>query len=368
MRPILSLLCIALDTPALASDGVLEINQICAVQTGCFAGDSAGFPVTIATYGSYRLTGNLDVPGTNTDGIFVGSSRGDVSMDLNRFTIGGRVYCTGEGSTINCVDGTGRGINALDRPRMEIFNGRVVDFVVGVEAGDDASIENVIATSNGDDGIRIGDSGQIESCTASLNGHHGVSAGDGSIVRNSTVRANFPRGVSVGANGTVTGVTAHENGSTGIDMGGGSTLTASAAYSNSGTGINSADGSTFFGNAAKGNGDAGIDAGIASTVSGNTVHSNSDVGIYAWGTGSTIRNNSAYSNLGDGIIALAGSNISGNTVKLNSGYGLGLGNDQTTYSENTITFSTLGTVSGSNARNLGGNHCAGTGTLSIDCP
>ena len=43
----LVLLFLVLATPALASDGVLEINQTCAVQTGCFTGDTAGFPVTI---------------------------------------------------------------------------------------------------------------------------------------------------------------------------------------------------------------------------------------------------------------------------------------------------------------------------------
>ena len=47
-------------SPALAVDGVLEINQVCADKTGCFSGDAAGFPVTIGTAGSYRLTGNLD--------------------------------------------------------------------------------------------------------------------------------------------------------------------------------------------------------------------------------------------------------------------------------------------------------------------
>src|SRR5262245_32414033 len=37
---------------ASASDGVLEINQTCAA-VGCFQGDSAGFPVTINSAGSY---------------------------------------------------------------------------------------------------------------------------------------------------------------------------------------------------------------------------------------------------------------------------------------------------------------------------
>ena len=52
-----------LATPGLAGDGVLEINQTCAVETGCFSGDGPGFPVTIdGTAGkSYRLTGDLDL-------------------------------------------------------------------------------------------------------------------------------------------------------------------------------------------------------------------------------------------------------------------------------------------------------------------
>jgi len=42
--------------PALASGGVLEINQSCAVNTGCFTGDSAGFPVEIK---NPEVRGNL---------------------------------------------------------------------------------------------------------------------------------------------------------------------------------------------------------------------------------------------------------------------------------------------------------------------
>jgi hypothetical protein len=45
-RSILILLLLLFATPALAVDGVLEINQTCAVQTGCFAGDTAGERMT----------------------------------------------------------------------------------------------------------------------------------------------------------------------------------------------------------------------------------------------------------------------------------------------------------------------------------
>ena len=60
---LITLLLLALAGPVLAVDGVLEINHTCAVQTGCFSGDTAGYPVTIdGTAGrSYRLTGDLIV-------------------------------------------------------------------------------------------------------------------------------------------------------------------------------------------------------------------------------------------------------------------------------------------------------------------
>jgi hypothetical protein len=51
-RSMLILLLLLFATPALAVDGVLEINQTCAVQTGCFSGDTAGFPVTISASGA----------------------------------------------------------------------------------------------------------------------------------------------------------------------------------------------------------------------------------------------------------------------------------------------------------------------------
>ena len=57
---ITTVLLLAFAVPALAVDGVLEINQACAVNTGCSTGDTAGFPVTISTSGSYRLTSNLE--------------------------------------------------------------------------------------------------------------------------------------------------------------------------------------------------------------------------------------------------------------------------------------------------------------------
>ena len=99
MRLILTVvLLLVLAGPTLAVDGVLEINQTCAVQTGCFAGDTAGWPVTITEGGSYRLTSNLIVPDKTTGAILVSTS--SVSIDLNGFEIV-RSDCVG--ATENCT-------------------------------------------------------------------------------------------------------------------------------------------------------------------------------------------------------------------------------------------------------------------------
>ena len=74
-------------TSALADAGRREINQTCAVQTGCFPGDAPGFPVTITDSGSYRLTSNLNQIPASQDGLFLANSR--ITIDLNGFAIVG---------------------------------------------------------------------------------------------------------------------------------------------------------------------------------------------------------------------------------------------------------------------------------------
>ena len=55
------LLGLGLATPALAVDGVIEINQARAMAGGITAGDNPGFPVNLTESGSYRLTSDLTV-------------------------------------------------------------------------------------------------------------------------------------------------------------------------------------------------------------------------------------------------------------------------------------------------------------------
>jgi hypothetical protein len=58
IRVSLPIVLLAISGPAHAVDGVLEINQACAVNTGCFVGDTAGYPVVECLWGSRREAGN----------------------------------------------------------------------------------------------------------------------------------------------------------------------------------------------------------------------------------------------------------------------------------------------------------------------
>ena len=107
---------IALSAPALAADGVHEINQVCALNGGCFPGDAAGFPVQITSSGSYVLTGNLTATGAVSEMIEVGAD--DVRIDLNNFTIDGGGTCSGPVSGLP-VDSCSGGLATTGHPQVE---------------------------------------------------------------------------------------------------------------------------------------------------------------------------------------------------------------------------------------------------------
>ena len=174
MRPLLTLLfLLALATPALAVDGVLEINQTCAVQTGCIdnsggIGDTPGFPVTIEVPGSYVLTSNLIVSDPNKHGISIATA--PVTIDLNGFEIQGPVNCNGLGSTLTCDAGTGSGIRS-SFVRSSVMNGSVIKFGSdGIQLGGRYRIERVVVERNGGNGIDVSDDSVVIGCRAYRNG------------------------------------------------------------------------------------------------------------------------------------------------------------------------------------------------------
>jgi len=338
---LLALVFVVLATPALATDGVLEINQTCAVQTGCFSGDTAGYPITIdgSAGRSYRLTSDLIVPDENTDGIKLSTS--DIGIDLNNFTI---IRSGCEGATTDCtpVSGTGSGIEYASATNRGI------------------SVKNGSITGMGNSGVLLGEQAEATGLRVRWNRLDGISANKGSTVSGNTAYQNGDEGISAGTGSTVSGNTVYGNGDEGIFASSGSTVSGNTVYQNGDSGIFVNPSSTVSGNTAYNNGDDGIVASTASTVSGNTVNLNGDDGIFA-NTGSTVSENTAYNNSGDGIATSSGVTVQRNNVRSNGGYGLNLGLDSA-YRENLITSNTTGSVIG--GVNMFSNSCNGTTT----CP
>lgn len=181
-----------IDDPALAVDGVVEINQASALVGGLTAGDTIGFPVSITASGAYRLTGNLTVAGSDTAAIEVSAS--NVSIDLNGFSIQGPATCSGIPPT--CSSGTGDGIRATSGARdLRLQNGIITGMPGdGIDVFS-AHVEGIQAYENGEDGIFTGPDSTITRCVAMRNGSHGIDGGG--VITDNVVSSNGGRGLNI---------------------------------------------------------------------------------------------------------------------------------------------------------------------------
>jgi parallel beta-helix repeat protein len=184
----LTLVVTVVSPAAFAVDGVLEINQTCAANSGCFSGDLPGFPVAITEPGSYRLTSNL------TGGISSALEVSDVTIDLNGFTLTGAA--------------DSNGIQITNGDNWEIRNGTVRGFINGIQQSSASNGHRVIGVrvlGNTRLGIQISGDGshRVEGCTVIGNGadgdREGISIAGKSTVIGNTVSDNFGFGMSLGA-------------------------------------------------------------------------------------------------------------------------------------------------------------------------
>jgi hypothetical protein len=127
-RPLLPLSLFLIGcAPAFAADGALEINQDCAL-AGCFASDFAGFPVEIASSGTYVLTSDLTVPEFGA-GIVLNASAGSITLDLQGHTMDGGGRCTGTPVTACTASAqTGIELTGLGAGRLTVRNGALRGF------------------------------------------------------------------------------------------------------------------------------------------------------------------------------------------------------------------------------------------------
>jgi hypothetical protein len=237
--------------PALASDGVLEINQACAI-AGCFAGDGPGFPVTIDRDqpGSYRLTGSLVNGDEAATAILVADDH--VTLDLNGFSVNGPATCQGGGATLQCGPlGAGAGIAtspAQERSGIVVRNGIVRGMTnAGISLGREAWVDDVLVVSNVGTGIEVGDWSLVTDCRVERNMGGGISAATASLVEANSVNRGRDSGIVAKSGAIVSLNVILGNGGTGIDSATGSsggTLVVDNSVTGNGNGgiLHAADG------------------------------------------------------------------------------------------------------------------------------
>jgi hypothetical protein len=166
-----AVIVLGLAASAGAVDGTIEINQATVIAAG-------GFPYTIGASGSYRLTGNLN-SGNTTGAIYVAPTLGQVTIDLNGFSI------TGPGAPFG-----GTGVAGDFATGCTVENGTVTGFgVVGVLTGNNGIVRNVRATSNGV-GIDCSGNGCLISDNTVNNNSTGIGCGSGCLISGNTLFNN----------------------------------------------------------------------------------------------------------------------------------------------------------------------------------
>jgi nitrous oxidase accessory protein NosD len=312
----LAFMAIALTAgPVSATDGVIEINQARALVGGVAAGDTAGFPVLIASAGSYRLTGNLVAPASTTA---ISISAADVTLDLNGFSISGS-------GTVNFD-----GVSVMPTANVELRNGTIRDFPgYGIQAGgcSGCRLMNMRLLDNGEGGAYMGPNSLIRGCTASGNASIGLYAETSSSFINNV---------------------AHDNGVAGVFLHGlgGGLIEGNVSYNNSGDGITAFDPSAVVRNNSS---SANTNHGIASsggTVVGNTSSGNGADGIHIADFAARVQGNRSTGNGDDGIQSngVSGVSITENVATGNS-YGIYIDAD-TTVGGNTTTGNTTSNLIG----------------------
>lgn len=266
----------------------------------------------ISQPGSYYLVGNVEgVAGKH--GIEIEAS--GVSLDLNGFTLAGvagslcGVYTSSTSEDVGIRNGrvTGWGEDGVS-----------VVVVVGQRCG---TIENVVASRNGERGIHAGTGAIVRGCTAHDNGAVGISVYTSAVVDTCSAFANGNNGISGSEGTTITACSAGGNAGLGIYVGSGGTVSGCTARWNIGSGIWISHGGTIRGCTAYQNQGDGINVYRGTHVMENSCYSNngaSSAGIRARSDGNRIENNNVAGNIYGIDVDAAGNIVIRNTARGNT--------------------------------------------------
>lgn len=257
---------------ASAVDGVLEINQTCANNGGCFSGDTAGWPVTITKSGSYRLTSNLYTVSTATTAVQV--STGAVTLDLNGFEIS----CNAPGSFCLVSGSEGYGVDASSQNDVTVRNGKITGRALfGIYAGNRARVEHISVVNVGGQGISgivVGSESIVTDNAAAGNGGSGISTGDYCTITNNRVQGNGSGGIAAAANSTAKDNIAAENQGFGISMAASGTIVNNTVFGNVSGGVLAQGGATLIGNTVHDNVGPGFTLNSLAGYANNVLTSN----------------------------------------------------------------------------------------------
>lgn len=303
-------------SPALGADGVLEINQACALYTGCFAGDAPGYPVTITgSLGrSFRLTSDLVVGDPNLDGIEIEISR--VEIDFNGFSLVGFPIGSGTGNGL-----TGGGTNGSFAGYTTLRNGTIRgarNLGIALGGAENVRIERMIVESNAGGGVALGDGAVVVDSRVVGNGSSGsdgIAVGERAVIRGNSVHENGGRGIYAKDYASVEHNVVTNSGGDGIEVEVSSLVARNVSADNAGRGIVSTfGGGSILHNTAAGNGGDGIESAFRSLVLGNVSRGNAGHGIDC-GPVSSVRDNIASGNAMFGLmLSHVGVFYSGNAV------------------------------------------------------
>jgi parallel beta-helix repeat protein len=257
---------------ASAVDGVREINQTCAVNDGCFSGDTGGWPVTINSPGSYRLTSDLYTVSTRVTAVEI-KVRG-VTLDLNGFEI----TCNPPGVFCLISGSAGYGVDASEQDDVTVRNGRISGRgTYGIFARDRARIEDLIVLSAGGQsasGIAVGSECLVTGNTVKNSGGAGISTGAYCTITNNRVQGNGDRGISASSNSTAKDNIAADNQGYGIAMAASATIVNNTVFNNVAGGILAQGGATLIGNTAHDNVGPGFTLNSLAGYGNNVLTSN----------------------------------------------------------------------------------------------
>ncbi|GAB4181801.1 MAG: hypothetical protein Tsb002_02220 [Wenzhouxiangellaceae bacterium] len=205
VKYIFSLLMLSFSNAAFSQ---LNIDEKCATTSGCFVGDSVGYPVTITQPGSYQLTTNLTSSDPNTAYIEILSD--NVTIDFKGHSIIGPVTCSGNTPACSFTgNGLADGIKSDLRNNIVLKNGTVKGVGgSGIELfeGHNHHLINMTVDQNTFRGAIVGQAGLTLDSIISNNGTAGIIASNGdpnsnTLLLNNSIINNAEFGISSGVCG-----------------------------------------------------------------------------------------------------------------------------------------------------------------------